>query len=176
MSRATSTPNGSWEVRTRDGGERLVTTIEMLTRVNKRAGSEGRAEYIRKQREMQERRINIVEIDLLRAGTHTTLVPRDAAVRDTGGYDYHVCVYRPDRPEDREVYPIHLPQRLPTITVPLALGNPDVRLSLQSVLDRCYEVGLYARRTNYTEPPEPPLSPEQQTWAEDILRTKGLIP
>jgi hypothetical protein len=85
-------------------------------------------------------------------------------------------VYRPDRPEHREVYPIRLPQRLPMIAVPLSPGTPGVQLSLQTVLDRCYDVGLYARRVKYSEPCDPPLTPEQQAWAEGVLRAKGLIP
>lgn len=164
------------EVRTESGGERLVTTVEILSRSNKSAGTVSRAEYRKKQQEMVERRVNVVEVDLLRGGTHATLVPPTAVVRATGGFDYHVCVYRPGRPEDFEVYPIRLPQRLPTVAVPLSSGTPDVSVSLQAVFDRCYDVGLYARRVRYDRPPEPPLAPEQQAWAEGILRQKGLLP
>ena len=163
------------EVRTGDGDEQLVTTIEVLSRENKRAGSAGRAEYVRKQREMRERGVNMVEIDLLRAGRHTTAVPLHAAVGATGGFDYHVCVYRPDRPEDLQVYPIRIPQRLPHVAVPLSPGAGDVKVNLQDVLDRCYDVGLYARRTNYADPSDPPLTPDQQAWADGILREKGVL-
>lgn len=164
------------EVRTGEGDEQLVTTIELLSRSNKRAGGEGRAEYVRKQREMRERRVNMVEIDLLRGGAHTTVVPLAAAVRKTGPFDYHVCVYRPDQPEDLQVYPIRLPQRLPTVVVPLAPGSPGVTVNLQVVLDRCYDVGLYTRRVTYPKPCDPPLAAEQQAWAEGVLRAKGLLP
>src|SRR5579883_294337 len=114
------------EVRTGEGDDELVTTIEVLGRSNKRLGGEGRAEYLRKQREMVERRVNMVEIDLLRAGTHTTAVPLGPAVARAGRFDYHVSVYRTDRPADFEVYPIHIPQRLPTVAVPLRPGTGDV--------------------------------------------------
>ena len=163
------------EVRTGDGDDRLVTSIEVLSRSNKRAGGEGRAEYLRKQKEMRERRVNLVEIDLLRSGTHTTAVPLAAALRKTGPFDYYVCVYRPDRPEDLEVYPIRLPQKLPSVAIPLAPGSPDISVNLQSVFDRCYDVGIYSRRVKYTTTCEPPLTPEQQAWAGDILREKRLL-
>ena len=54
------------EIRTGDNDEQLITTIELLSRSNKKQGSLGRSEYLRKQREMQERCVNIIEIDLLR--------------------------------------------------------------------------------------------------------------
>jgi hypothetical protein len=164
------------EVRTGDGDDELVTTVEVLSRSNKRAGGEGRAEYLRKQREMVERRVNMIEIDLLRSGAHTTAVPLGPAVAQAGRFDYHVSVYRADRPGDFEVYPIHLPQRLPAVAVPLRPGVAAVPVNLQPVLDRCYDVGLYARRARYVRPPDPPLTPEQQAWADGVLRSKGLIP
>lgn len=163
------------EVRTGEGDEQLVTSIELLSRSNKRAGGEGRTEYIRKQREMRERRVNMVEIDLLRGGTHTTVVPLAAALRKTGPFDYHICVYHAEHPKDLEDYPIRLPQKLPAVTVPLSPGSAAVAVNLQTILDRCYEVGLYARRMKYGEPCDPTLTPEQQTWAEGILRDKGLL-
>ncbi|HEY3789827.1 MAG TPA: DUF4058 family protein, partial [Urbifossiella sp.] len=100
------------EVRTGDGEEELITSIEVLSPSNKREGSKGRAEYLHKQNEMCERRVNLVEIDLLRAGKHTTVVPLGPAHRKTGPFDYHVCVFRADRPRDLDVYPIRLPQKL----------------------------------------------------------------
>ena len=67
-------------------------------------------------------------------------------------------------------------QRLPRIAVPLDAGVPDVVLDLQAVLDRCYDEGAYARKIDYSQPPIPPLRPEDATWAEALLREKGLRP
>lgn len=164
------------EVRTGDADEELVTTVEVLSRTNKRAGGDDRAEYVRKQREMIERRVSLVEIDLLRDGLHTTAVPVAPAVKRTGPFEYHVCVTRAGRREDFEVYPIRLPQRLPRVAVPLRAGTPDAAVELQPVLDRCYDGGLYARRARYTRPCDLPLTPDQQAWADGILRAKNLIP
>lgn len=159
------------EVRSTDNAERLITAIEILSPTNK---SSGRTEYRAKQRELMERRVNLVEIDLLRAGTHSTTVPPTPARRATGAFDYHVCTSRPDQPEDFEVYPILLSQRLPTIAVPLRPGVEPVRVGLQPAFDRSYDAGLYARRVRYNEPPDPPLSPEQAKWAAEILAAKGV--
>lgn len=159
------------EVRSADDGNRLVTSVELLSPSNK---TTDRTAYRRKQRELAERRVNLVELDFLRAGTHTTAVPLAQARQTAGPFDYHVCVYRPEEPEEFEVYPIRLPQRLPTVRLPLRPGV-TVDVNLQTVLDRTYDVGVYARRLRYADPPDPPLTSEQQAWAEGVLREKGLL-
>jgi hypothetical protein len=159
------------------GGERIITTVEILSRANKRQGSDGRQEYLKKQSEVLQARINLVEIDLLRFGEHSTAVPQDRAQEITGAFDYHVCVHRYDHPNEFEVYPIHLPQRLPSIDVPLLPDVPDLRVNLQDLLNECYAKGLYGRRAHYQQPaPKPPFNEEQAKWAEQILRKKGLVP
>jgi len=66
----------------RDDEEIVVTTIERLSPANKTEGSHGRELYIKKQREvLGSGRIHLVEIDLLRAGTHATAVRRDTLAR-----------------------------------------------------------------------------------------------
>src|SRR5262249_46886226 len=77
------------------GGERLVTTVEVLSLSNKERGTEGRRLYLRKQREVvDEGRAHLVEIDLLRGGAHTTAVPLEALQAARVACDYHVCVHR----------------------------------------------------------------------------------
>src|SRR4051812_42591652 len=58
-------------------GERVVTTIEVLSPTNKTPGPKGRTLYLQKQQEILDSDVHLVEIDLLRAGTHTTAVPLD---------------------------------------------------------------------------------------------------
>jgi hypothetical protein len=44
-----------------------------------------------------------------------------------------------------------------------------VTIDLQSVLDRCYDAGPYAREIRYGEDAViPPLRPDQAAWAETI--------
>ena len=61
------------------------------------------------------------------------------------------------------------------IPIPLTPDVSAAHIDLQAVLDRTYEVGLYARRTRYDRPPDPPLTPEHQAWAEGVLRGTGLL-
>jgi hypothetical protein len=158
------------DVRTTDGNDRLVTSIEMLSPANKRLGSRSRELYLHKQRELIERGVHLIEIDWLRAGQHTTAVALRPARQQTGGFVYHICVTRAGRFSDFDVYPIQLSRPLPTLRVPLLPGTDDLRVPLQPIFDRCYDVGLYARRLRYQEPPDPPLTSDHQTWATAILQ------
>ena len=165
------------EIYARQDQERLVTSIEVLSITNKTPGEQGREMYLRKQREVLNGRVHLVEIDLLRSGQHTTAVPPALALPKTGPFDYHVCIHHFDNLEDFFVYPILLPQRLPEIAVPLLPGDPPVTLDLQAVLDRSYDTGPYLRRVRYAEmTPVPPLKPEHAEWATRLLREKGLLP
>lgn len=152
--------------------DRLVTSIELLSLANKTAGVTNRDQYIQKQREMFAGRVNLVEIDLLRTGEHTTSVPRGLALEKCGGFDYHVCVHRFDRTDDYFVYAILLNSPLPVIDIPLLPDDADVPLDLQQVFNRTYDVGPYARQLRYQrEAPTPALSDDQAKWAADWLKS-----
>ena len=43
-------------------------------------------------------------------------------------------------------------------------------LDLQAAFERVYIGGRYARRVRYDQPCDPPMSPEQQSWAEERIR------
>ena len=70
---------------------------------------------------------------------------------------------------------IRLADRLPAFEIPLDPDVPAVKVDLQPLLDRCYDGGQYPELVNYRHPCDSPLTPEQQAWAEGILRAKGLI-
>lgn len=162
------------EIYTRqDGTERLVTAVEVLSPTNKTPGRR-RDEYLQKQEELLEHgEVNLIEIDLLRAGKHTTAVPRELALEKAGPYDYHVCVHRFDRFADYFVYPIQLERSLPEIEVPLLPQDGSISVDLQEVFNRCYDEGPYHRRVRYEEDtPVPPLSPKQAKWAQELLAAK----
>jgi hypothetical protein len=160
------------EIRRRDGSDdRLVAAIEVLSPANKTPGNPGRESYLAKQREILAGETHLIEIDLLRGGTHATVVPRELVIEKAGLFDYHVCVHRFDRPRDFFVYPIRLEQGLPGIAIPLMPGDPDVPLSLLSVFDRAYDEGPYYRVVRYGEAPIiPPLRPEQLEWVKARLQ------
>jgi hypothetical protein len=155
-------------------GKRLVTAIEILSLSNKKSGNTGRKMYQEKQRELRLAGVNLVEVDLLRGGTHTTLVPFKRLQEVIGQFDYHISVMV-GHSLTYLAAAIRLTDRLPTIGIPLDPETPEVTMDLQPLLDRCYDGGRYPELVNYRLPCDPPLRPEQQTWAEGILRTKGLI-
>jgi Protein of unknown function (DUF4058) len=163
------------EIRTTHDAERPVTSIEVLSPTNKTRGANGRGLYLAKQQEMRVQGVNLVEIDLLRTGAHATAARLEEMRRRVGGYDYHVCVTRGDRGDTCSVIPVRLPEPLPPIDIPLTPEAGTVPVDLQAVLERCYDEAGYARRVHYDRPCDPPLTPEQQAWAEGVLRAKGLL-
>lgn len=117
-----------------------------------------------------ESKVHLVEIDLLRGGEHTTAPPRWRIERKAGPFHYHVSLHRFDKSLDCVVYPIPLPARLPKLPIPLLPGDGEVIIDLQAAVDRCYDTGLYARRVEYhLDRLAPPLTPEYQEWAANIL-------
>lgn len=153
------------------GGE-VVTAIEVLSPANKNPG-EGHRLYCRKQQEILDTPVHLVEIDLLSTGLHTVAVPEEtrAGLRP---HRYLVCVRRGPERHHFELYPIPLANRLPRIRVPLKEPDPDVVLDLQMVFERCYDNGGYADLVDYRKPPAAPLSSEEAAWVDGLLRGKGL--
>lgn len=163
------------EIYAKPDNDQLITAIELLSHSNKRPGYKGRELYQEKQDELLKNRVNLVEIDLLRGGMHTTAVPRAVLEQDFGAFDYHVSIRPMEEPDDFLIYSWPLDVRLPRITVPLLPGAPGVVVDLQEILDQCYDQRNYDRRTHYrTRKPKPPLTKKQKQWAEKILKSKGL--
>lgn len=149
----------------------VVTTLELLSHANKTPGEDHDA-YRRKQRAIYESYTHLLEIDLLRAGTHTALVPLERL--GEARYDYLTCLHRAQTGPRFELWPVTLSQRLPRIAVPLDDSVPDVTLDLQAILDRTYDEGAFTRMIDYTQGPVPPLTTEEAVWADTFLRKKGL--
>ncbi len=165
------------EIRTVQQDHPLVTVIEVLSPTNKTPGLHGRTHYLQKQEGLLKSRVNLVEIDLLRSGQHTTAVTYNLALAQAGPFDYHMCVRKMDELRRYFVYSIRLTDRLPELSIPLLPGDPDVKLDFQAVFQRCYDTGPYRRATSYRGPiPEPPLTAEQIAWVEALLREKGFLP
>ncbi len=153
------------EIRER-GTHRVVTVIEILSPANKIKGTPRYQQFIRKRTEVLNSDTHWIEIDLLRAGTRWELVPWDS--------DYCVVLSRVERREAEhptgEAWLFNLPDPLPTILVPLRPPHPDVALDLQQALNLIYDRAGYGLSIDYTQPPEPPLSPEVAAWAEALLK------
>jgi len=155
------------EIFVREGDQlRLVTGIEVLSLTNKTPAEHGRDLYLRKQQELIYSKANLVEIDLLRGGEHSTACPKRRILRKAGPFDYHVCIHRFDNLEDFFIYPVRMDERLPELEIPLLPQDGAVAVDLQAVLDRCYDAGPYRREIRYKgDQLVPPLTPEQAQWA-----------
>jgi Protein of unknown function (DUF4058) len=151
---------------------RVVTVIEVLSPSNKTAGSEGRQLYVTKQHEILQSPTHLLEIDLLHYGEHTVAAPRVHLI-EQGTWTYLVCLHRGGQRRRFEVWAITLRQRLPRIRVPLAHGDADVVLDLQTVFDRCYDEGAYARRLDYRRDPPTLLSGDDLAWVTTLLKEQG---
>jgi hypothetical protein len=154
----------------RRSGQKVVTIIELVSPTNKYAGP-GRKLYKHKQRDVLASHVHLVEIDLLRKGPHVLAVPGRIARRKAGDYDYLSCVNRAKVLRDEyELYPARLRQKLPRILVPLAGADPPVKLEIQQVLARTYDLGRYRERIDYSEPCVPRLPADLQAWADELIR------
>jgi hypothetical protein len=155
----------------RQGGERVVTSVEILSPKNKRAG-EGGEQYRTKQRQVLAAGIHLLEVDLLRAGTHTILAPKEEVEERCGAWDYLVCLHRMGEGALFHLWPVTLRQRLPRVSVPLADDVPDDTLDLQQAIDLLYARGRHA--IDYTLDPDPPLHGQTDSWADSLLKAKNL--
>jgi hypothetical protein len=156
-------------VDTKDGS-RVVTAIEILSPANK-VGSTGQLIYIQKQRDFLDAKVNLVEIDLVRAGNFVLAIPENR-LPSVCRAPYMVCIRRATRRDEAELYPMPLRQPLPNIPVPLRPSDQDVVLPLQPLLDACYRDGRYDR-IDYGPEPVPRLGEADARWADSILREAG---
>jgi hypothetical protein len=141
---------------------RLVTVIEVLSPSNKVRGSEGWRQYLAKRRDLLHSRTNLVEIDLLRGGTHLPMVEQLAA------RDYFVFVRRQSKWR-ADTLQWNLPSRLPQVPIPLDPPDPDAVIDLQAALDAVYDRAGYDYTLDYKRPIEPPLSETDQKWVSERL-------
>jgi Protein of unknown function (DUF4058) len=141
----------------------VVTVIAVLSPGNKRAGSDGRREYLRKREEVLLSATHLVELDLLRGGER---LPTLEALPPG---DYYAFVCREQRRFQAEVYawPLHRP--LPPVPVPLRGADPDVVLDLQAIFTTVYDRAGYDYSLDYRHTLMPPLSEADQVWAQQLL-------
>jgi hypothetical protein len=161
------------EIRDVSSGSRLITVLEILSPSNKRPG-DAQEQYLRKQLELVQAGVSLVEIDLLREGDWVVAVPYDALAPEVRT-PYRVIVRRGWHRCRVEYYPISLADALPTIRVPLRPTDVDAPLNIQALVKQCYENGGYDD-IDYTTEPEPRLTPAAARWAGQLLRQTGRRP
>lgn len=144
-------------------GMKLVAVLELLSPTNKSTGG-GRTSYLKKQNEILNRECHLIEIDLLRMGTHVLAVPEIVSGQE-GAYEYLVSVSRWTDRRHFTLYPRRLRDRLPRIKVPLAEIDSFVPLDVQAALEQVHREGRYMWRVRYQNPCDPPLNEDDQKWA-----------
>ena len=157
-----------------DRNNRVITAIELLSPANK-VGDAGRKAYRKKQQDLIEGGVSLVEIDLLREGSYV-LYPAEVKLPLDCRGPYRISVVRSWQLDRAEVYRVSLRQRLPAIRIPLRPADGDVVLDLQPLIERCYEYGRYDRDLDYRMDPVPPLTGDDAAWAEALLKEKQRRP
>ena len=147
------------EVRRTDTGE-VVCVIELLSPFNKRGRD--REEYLRKRVAVLQSAAHLVELDLLRGGQR---LPMDEPLPLA---DFYLFVSRAELRPLCGVWPLSIRDRLPELPIPLAAGDPDLRLDLQQVLDAVYDAAGYRDTLDYRRALHPPLAPEDQAWVDAL--------
>lgn len=138
----------------------VITVIELLS-PSDMDDAQDRSHYLAKRELNLGSTAHFIEIDLLRGGRHPPLHGRPDC-------DYCVSLSRADERSRLDVWPFRLRDRLPVIPVPLRAPDADVILDLKAVLDRVYDAAGYEDYI-YSGSPVPPLSPDDQRWAEELL-------
>lgn len=140
----------------------VITAIEILSPKNKRPG-EGRQAYDRKRHQVLASLTHLVEIDLLRGG-------QPLPILGTSRSDSRILISRSDHRPSAQLYAFSVRQSIPQFTVPLAAGDEEPVLELQSIVQRVYERGRYYLAIDYTQLAQPPLSEQDAIWAATILQ------
>lgn len=148
------------------GGKSLVTVIEILSPINKRAGHKAQADCARERRRRLQTNVHLLEIDLLRGGRR----PCEPEV-ELPAAPYFIFLSWAKRREQLEIWPIRLSDPLPVVPVPLRAPDPDVPLDLGAALRAIYDRAGYDLILDYHRPPpRPELSPEESVWVAALLQ------
>ncbi len=143
----------------------VVTTIEVLSPVNKRGL--GREKYERKRQQILASRTHLIEIDLLHAGEPM------AILGDLVPSHYRVLVSRSEQRPRAELYGFNVQQPLPVFALPLRQGEEEPLVVLRSILDELYEQAGYDLIVDYRQEPKPGWPEAELAWMEEYLRQRG---
>jgi len=148
---------------------RLVTSIELLSPVNKR--KPGLTKFLEKRARLQEAGVHLVDIDLIRRGKRPVTPPSFTETHPLAQAHYSVMLTRA-KANQIELWPIRVQEKLPTIAIPLRAGDPDIPLDLGAVFTAIYDKAGYDLSLDYSQPPPPPAFDDAtQSWIDNLLKT-----
>jgi hypothetical protein len=160
------TREGYLEIREVGTGE-VITVIEIISPKNKRPGK-GRETYERKRQKLLLSSTHLIEIDLLRSGKPMPILG------NIQQGDYRILVSREERRPRAHLYPFTVREEIPSFPLPLKPGDPSVQVELQALFNEVYDQAGFDLTVDYTRAPVPLLKGEDATWADALLREKGL--
>jgi len=146
-------------------GQRLVTSIEVLSPSNKRPGTEGWELYQRKRQSLLLGNVNLVEIDLLRGGQRMPML-------DPWPDSPYTLLVARARAQLCRVWRAHYRRPLPLVPVPLAKPDSDIPLDLQPMIAEIYQRFRYLRSIDYSKPLTPPLDAAETGWLKQQLQAR----
>ena len=120
----------------------------LLSPTNKRRGADGRDIYLEKRQEILDSQSHFVELDLLRGGRRLPIRTKSSL-----GTHYYALVSRRGRRPRADLYHWSLRQPMPTILIPLANGDADVPLNLQTAFSVVYDRARYDLSVSYEASP-----------------------
>ncbi|MBO1350530.1 MAG: DUF4058 family protein [Hormoscilla sp. GUM202] len=147
--------------------KKVVTSIEVLSPVNKRMGK-GRDAYLTKREQILGSSTNFVEIDLRRSGKQMPIVNKGIKS------DYRILVSRGQQRPQADLYAFKLQNPIPLFPLPLRAEDPEPVINLRDLLTGIYDIGSYDLKLDYSQEPVPRLSPKDAAWANALLRQQGL--
>jgi hypothetical protein len=151
------------EIHALEPDRRLVTAVEMLSPTNKGNNSKGRKLYLKKRQPLLAGSANFVEIDLLRRGRRMPMA------QSWPQSPYYLLVSRKNEAPRCKVWPAYSLRPLPAIPVPLDPGIPDLRLSIQPLIERTYRTGNYDSDIDYRNMFEQKLTEDEIEFLKRAL-------
>lgn len=141
---------------------RVITSIEVLSPGNKRAGA-GRDAYEHKRQRVLSSLTHLVEIDLLRAGKPMEML--NAPPKS----DYRILISRSQHRPQAQLYSFDVQQPIPLLPLPLAPNDDEPILNLHQLLEEIYEQAGFDLTIDYTQPPIPALTQENWAWVQTLV-------
>jgi hypothetical protein len=145
----------------------VITVIEVLSPVNKRAGK-GRLDYENKRAMILSSSSNFVEIDLLRQGQPMPI--QTDLVRS----HYRILVSPQEQRPQADLYCFNLPDPIHSFVLPLRSGDHLPTINLRSLLDGIYDRSGYGLVIDYAQPTVPPLAASDAAWANQWIKAKNV--
>lgn len=140
---------------------RVVTVVELLSPSNKKPG-EHYEQYLAKREEYFAAGVNLVEINLLRAGMHPPLGEMDAE-----NLQYYILVCRTNQMARAEIWVFGVRDPIPQFPIPLT-ASLAIPFDLKPCLDRSYREARYEREIDYSRPPVPIFGEVEAAWVREI--------